>query len=410
MNRERIVASIIQGVVKIKSKSSFNLTTANMQDYPNPDLDKKYLLYLHIPFCKTFCSYCSFYKIKYDPVIVKNYFDALQADIKKVHKKGYKFQGVYIGGGTPTLAPELVAQTIDLLRSLFDIKEVSCEANPNIDNRIINLLKDRVDRLSIGVQSFQDTILVRSQRLEKYGNSNQIQENISKAIESFDIVNVDMIFNFYDQTEQDLFDDLQILKSLSPHQIAYYPLMNSRNSRIKKMYGGYSKLNELPFYKIIMNELENEYNQVGSWSYSKKRGRYFDEYVVNHDEYLGLGAGSFSYIDNVLYANTFNINEYITNINKHVSTIKLKNAYGRRDQLKYRLMLRLFANEFDKVGFNKEYGSNSTGLLAKELAFLKLVGAFNPNSYSLTQSGKYFAMVMMKEFYIGMNELRGKLQ
>jgi len=410
VNRERIVASIIQNVVKIKSKSSFNLITANMLDFPNPDLDKNYLLYLHIPFCKTFCSYCSFYKIKYESAIVKEYFTSLQADIKKAHKKGYKFQGVYIGGGTPTLAPELVAQTIDLLRSLFDIKEVSCEANPNIDNHVINLLKDKVDRLSIGVQSFQDTILVRSQRLEKYGNSSQIQKNISKAIDSFSIVNIDMIFNFYDQSKQDLLEDLQILKALSPHQIAYYPLMNSRNSRIKKMYGGYSKSNELPFYKVIMNELEDEYNQVGSWSYSKKKGKFFDEYVVNHDEYLGLGAGAFSYINNVLYANTFNINEYIANIKKQITTIKLKNGYGKKDQLKYRLMLRLFANEFDKVEFNKEYGSNSTGLLAKELAFLKLFGAFNPNSYSLTQSGKYFAMVMMKEFYIGMNELRGKLQ
>ncbi len=410
MNQEKIASSIIQNIVRIKSKSSFKLNAANLQDYPKPNLDKNYLLYLHMPFCKTFCSYCSFYKIKYNPTLVKSYFNSLNEDIKRAHKKGYKFQGVYIGGGTPTLAPEMVAQTIDLLRSLYDIKEVSCEANPNIDNHIIALLKDRVDRLSIGVQSFQDTILVRSQRLEKYGNSNKIQDNILKAIENFSIVNVDMIFNFYDQTKQDLLNDIKILKSLSPHQIAYYPLMNSQNTRIKEMYGGYSQQNELPFYKIIINELNKEYNQVGSWSFSKKEGKFFDEYVVNHDEYLGLGAGAFSYIDNVLYANTFNVDEYIANIQKQYSTIKLKKEYAQKDQIMYRLMLRLFSNDFDKESFNQHYGVKSTKLILKELTFLKLFNAFKPKSYSLTKSGRYYAMIMMKEFYIGMNELRAKLQ
>ncbi len=410
MNREKIAASIVQNIVRIKSKSSFKLATASLQDYPTPNLDKKYLLYLHVPFCKTFCSYCSFYKIKYEPNTVKNYFSSLQADIKKAHKKGYKFQGVYIGGGTPTLAPELVAQTIDLLKSLFDIKEVSCEGNPDIDGHIVDLLKDRVDRISIGVQSFQDSFLDKSQRLKKYGNSNEMQEKLSKVVENFSIVNFDMIFNFYDQTELELLDDLKIIKSLSPHQIAYYPLMNSKYSKIEKLYGGYSQKNELAYYNIIMNSLSGEYNQVGSWSYTKKGGEFFDEYVVNNDEYLGLGAGAFSYINNVLYANTFNVDEYNENIKKELSSIKLKKAYGHKDQLKYRLMLRLFANEFDKDRFNKEYGHNSTKLLSKELAFLKLFNAFNPNGYSLTRSGKYYAMVMMKEFYIGMNELRARLQ
>jgi len=410
MNREKFVASIIQNVVKIKSRSSFNLTAANVKDYPEPDLDKEYLLYLHIPFCKTFCSYCTFYKIKYEATVVKNYFASLQADIRKAHKKGYKFQGVYIGGGTPTLAPELLAETIDLLKSLFDIKEVSCEGNPDIDNHVVELLKDRVDRMSVGVQSFQNTFLDKSQRLKKYGDSNELQEKLSHVIENFKIVNFDMIFNFFDQTEQELLEDIKVIKKLSPHQIAYYPLMNSKYSKIEKLYGGYSQKNELAYYKIITDAFSEEYNQVGSWSFTKKGGKFFDEYVVNNDEYLGLGAGAFSYINNVLYANTFNVDEYNRKIAKQLSTIQLKKSYGYKDQLKYRLMLKLFANNFDPESFNQQYGSKSTKVLAFDLAFLKMVNTFTGNDYSLTQSGKYYAMVMMKEFYIGMNELRARLQ
>ena len=106
MFKEKIAARIIQTVVKNKSNSAFKLSPVELPDYPEPDVDKKYLLYLHIPFCKTFCSYCSFYKVSYKPKQVKAYFKALREDIKRAAAKGYHFQGVYIGGGTPTLAPD----------------------------------------------------------------------------------------------------------------------------------------------------------------------------------------------------------------------------------------------------------------------------------------------------------------
>ena len=410
MVREKLAARIIQGVVKNKSRSSFKLSPAQLDIYPEPEEGKKYLLYLHVPFCNTFCSYCTFYRVKYKEDAANKYFNSLRTDIKRAHEKGYDFQGVYIGGGTPTLVPDQVAETIDLLKSLYNIQEVSCEANPNIDDHIIDTLSGRVDRLSIGVQSFQNHLLDKSKRLEKYGESDEIRGKISKAIEAFSIVNVDMIFNFFNQTEEALLNDLQIVKDLSPHQIAYYPLMNSRYTTISKQFGGYSQKNELAYYKIIMKYLNQDYDQAGSWSFTKKGGKFFDEYVVNHDEYLGLGAGAFSYIDNVLYANTFDIVEYNQAIDNNQSTIELKNNYGIKDQLKYRFMLRLFSNEFNPTTFDKQYGDGSSKMLTKELAFLQLINSFNGNGHSLTDQGKYYALIMMKEFYIGMNELRAKLQ
>ena len=410
MFRNKIVPRFIEEVVRKKCKTSFDLTPSNIKDYPEPDPDKKYLLYFHVPFCESFCSFCSFFKIKYDPQTVKEYFTSLRIDIKKAYDKGYRFQGVYIGGGTPTLATDEVAQTIDLIKDLFDIKEVSCEANPNISDSTIETLKNRVDRLSIGVQSFEESLLVKSNRLEKYGKPGEMVDNISKAIDNFKIVSVDMIFNFYDQTEEMLLDDLRTLIDLSPDQIAYYPLMFSKHSNIKNGFGGYSKNNEFSFFEIIMNELNHDYKQVGSWSFTKKGEKFFDEYVINHDEYLGLGAGAFSYLNNTLYANTFNMKEYIENAKNGDSTIKLQKTYGEKDQLNYRLMLRLFADDFNPQDFKKDYGVNSIKTIAKELAFFKLVNAFKSNSYSLNKYGKYYAMVMMEEFYIEMNELRAKLQ
>ena len=132
--------------------------------------------------------------------------------------------------------------------------------------------------------------------------------------------------------------------------------------------------------------------------------------MINHDEYLGLGAGAFSYLNNTLYANTFNMKEYIANAKNGKSTIKLQKTYGEKDQLNYRLMLKLFADDFNPQDFKKDYGVNSINKISKELSFFKLVNAFKSNSYSLNKYGKYYAMVMMEEFYIEMNELRAKLQ
>ena len=90
----------------------------------------------------------------------KRYYEQLRKEMRLTAELGYNFSSVYIGGGTPTVLVDELAQTIDLARELFEIKEVSCETNPNhLTEEILGKLQGRVQRLSVGMQSFDDGLL-----------------------------------------------------------------------------------------------------------------------------------------------------------------------------------------------------------------------------------------------------------
>ena len=120
------------------------------------------------------------------------------------------------------------SQTIDLARELFGVDEVSCETNPNhLNPEIVDLLKDRVQRLSVGVQSFDDGLLKQMNRYEKFGSGASILESIRRAAPYFKSLNVDMIFNFPSQTPQILRDDIRAVIESGAQQVTFYPLMSS---------------------------------------------------------------------------------------------------------------------------------------------------------------------------------------
>ena len=141
---------------------------------------------------------------------------------------GYRFSSLYFGGGTPTVLPDELVETIDLANELFGIDEVSCETNPNhLTPEIIDLIKDRVQRLSVGVQSFDDGLLKQMNRYEKFGSGAQLLENIRNAAPFFLSLNVDMIFNFPSQTPEILRDDVRLVIESGAQQTTFYPLMTS---------------------------------------------------------------------------------------------------------------------------------------------------------------------------------------
>ena len=113
-----------------------------------------------------------------------------------------------------------LAKTLELAKKLFpSIKEVSVETDPQImGDPQIHMLEGLVDRMSIGVQSFDDGILKMTER-DKFGTGQEVFENIAKAQELFPICNVDMIFGFRGQTDEILHRDLETLLKLSPRQI-----------------------------------------------------------------------------------------------------------------------------------------------------------------------------------------------
>lgn len=404
---KHLMIKTIEKYARYKIDKNLNLVYKDDLIYPKPEKNKNYLLYLHIPFCKVFCPYCSFHKYSFDEKKAREYFETLRKEIRLAKEKGFCFSSVYIGGGTPTILPDELAKTIDLVRELFDIKELSCEADPDISDELIALLKDRVDRLSVGIQSLDDKRLQQTKRCDKFGTVDEQITNIKKLIENFKIVNCDLIFNFPDQTPQELREDIKKLKELSPPQISMYPLMYSPSVRkdIEKNMGKVENTKEFELYKVILDELGQDYVQNTCWAFSKKGITLIDEYVVDHIEYLGLGSGAFGFIDGTLYINTFALDEYKQRVDGgEFSTARYK-TYSKKEILNYRLMVDMFGFEFSMENLIQKYGKDAKLKLALELFLLKLF-KITDKDYKLTTFGKYIFLILMKEFYIGMDYVR----
>ena len=77
---------------------------------PSCNNEKQRLLYIHIPFCEELCPYCSFHRITFEETLTKRYFGALRREIKIYREKGYQFKGIYVGGGTPTVLIDELAE------------------------------------------------------------------------------------------------------------------------------------------------------------------------------------------------------------------------------------------------------------------------------------------------------------
>ncbi|MHB8088455.1 MAG: radical SAM protein, partial [Anaerolineaceae bacterium] len=213
---ERLLTAVL------KSQTRLVLTSNPNEDLtlPPPVSRHNYTLYMHVPFCESLCPYCSFNRFLYEGKKAVDYFAALREEMRMVANLGYDFKTLYIGGGTPTINIEELVKTIDLARELFDIHEVSCETNPNhLVPEYVEQLKDRVQRLSVGVQSFNTDLLQQMNRLEKFGDGEKILERIRYAAPYFESLNVDMIFNFPNQTLEMLNADLDVILSSGAQQV-----------------------------------------------------------------------------------------------------------------------------------------------------------------------------------------------
>lgn len=360
-------------------------------------LDKKpRLLYIHIPFCVTLCPYCSFHKFKFHEQSGLNYFKLLHEEIKMVHALGYKFDSIYFGGGTTTILPKQLAQTIDLANSLFDIKEISCESTPkHLDDLQMFGLEDKIDRLSIGIQSFNDKYLKQIGRYHKFGSGDEQYNKVKSILDNFPIVNIDIIYNYPDQTTTELNKDIDKILELRPSQVTFYPLMYSPGIKenLTQKWGELDPQKEEELYSIINERMKKFYIQRSSWAWSLKGDEIIDEYVIERSEYIGIGSGAFSFLNDTLYANTFSLPKYQEMITNNQLPITHSVSFPKRAIKQYRMMIELFG-----LHSSKEH-------LYIEESYLKLIGIYNQDGTINTQ-GKYLFSVMMKEFYNGMDYIR----
>ena len=387
--------------------------SAGMAGLPQPDTGRRYLLYLHIPFCVTLCPFCSFHRVRFKEERARHYFAALEREIALAADAGFRFSEVYFGGGTPTVLPDQLFALIRKLRDDYAVRQVSAETNPDdIRDAVLDKIAGAgINRLSVGVQSFDDALLRQMQRYEKYGSGDVISKRLRNAQHRFDTLNVDMIFNLPSQSAASLLRDLRILTDeVGATQVSWYPLMTAPSTRksMEQSMGRSDFAREREFYEMISEHmLGRGYVRSTAWCFSRGQAL-IDEYITDNDEYLGLGSGAFSYIDGSVFGSTFSINHYLERIGAGKSGITRVQKLGRSDQRRYWLLMNLFAGSIRYSEIPRPYRA----ALRAEIAGLRLIGAARRDGecLKLTERGYYLWVVLMGEFFTGVNEFRERMR
>ncbi len=418
MLSERMLSSVVRHM----NKRYLDLKPTSETILPAPQPGRAYMLYLHVPFCERLCPYCSFNRFPFSEERAKPYFDSVRTEMRMLEDLGYDFEALYVGGGTPTIMIDELAETIGLARELFSIKDVSSETNPNhLVPEYLEQLSQIVQRLSVGVQSFDDGLLKQMDRYEKYGSAEQILERLQSVEGMFKTLNVDMIFNLPAQTEEMLLHDVEMLKQARCTQTTFYPLMASPSVErsLKATMGEVSYGRERRFYEIIDHALTDvdpitgkaPFAHGSAWTFSSTTGGMIDEYVVDYEEYPAIGSGGLTYLDGSLYVNTFSLSEYGEAIGAGHMSIMGKTSFTKSDRMRYRFMMSLFGLRLDKREWERDFGCTVAGGLPVENAFMKMNGAYDvddDDEITLTPKGRYLMVAMMRQFFIGVNGVRDR--
>ncbi len=403
----------ITSALRVLNRHYLAQAPCSLNSLPGPQPGRTYVLYAHVPFCERLCLYCSFNRFLFREDRARAYFKHLRSEMHMVADLGYDFPSLYIGGGTPTILLDELTKTIDLARSLFSIKEVSCETSPNhLGPELVEALTKRVQRLSVGVQSFDDRLLGQMDRLDKYGEGDELFEKVWSVAGEFDSLNVDMIFNFPSQTEKMLLADIEMLRATGANQTTFYPLMASPKTRheLAAAVGRIDYTREAYYHQLIADKLTPDFTPTSAWTYSRDVDSMIDEYIVDFGEYVGIGSGALSFLGNRIYGNTFSLREYGEAITDgRMSVQKCGKPYGKTAQMRYRFVTDLFGLRLDKARFRRDFGISAERGLFAELTFMRMVGGIatdTPEEITLTEKGRYLLMVMMRETLATSNDHR----
>ena len=271
-------------------------------------------VYIHIPFCKNICSYCSFCKMYYNKGQVKDYLEALDKEISDSYK-GEEIYTIYIGGGTPS------DLSLDELEMLFKVigrfilaenYEFTFECNISVSLEKLKLLKKYgVNRLSFGIEKLYDKFL---KIINRFHTKEEIRDKINfcRSI-GFTNINGDLMYAFKGESLDEVRDDISFILSLNLEHISTYSLIIERHTKL--YLKGFTNCDEeldSEMYFMIHDILKingYEHYEVSNFAKSGFRSRHNLTYWLN-EEYYGFGLSASGYIDEVRYTNTGSISKY----------------------------------------------------------------------------------------------------
>jgi len=283
-------------------------------------------LYVHVPFCKTKCPYCNFYSVT-DLSLIEEWLSGILQEIEFYKDTFNTFDTLYLGGGTPTvLSNAVLTGLFQKLRRKFSFKdnaEITVEANPDdVTLEKLELLKALgVNRLSIGVQSFNDEELTFLKRRHSLKGAEKALSRVKEV--GFKNFGIDLIYGLPGQTVASWMASLQKALTFKPAHLSCYQLTPEKSTPFGKMkdQGKFKVCSEKQgrdFFLTTSKFLERNgfvHYEISNFSRGRRyRSRHNCKYW-HHIPYLGLGPGAHSFQGRTRWWNVKSVKDYCDKIN-----------------------------------------------------------------------------------------------
>ncbi|AZU63387.1 radical SAM family heme chaperone HemW [Neobacillus mesonae] len=342
--------------------------------------------YLHIPFCEHICYYCDFNKVFLKGQPVDDYITALDREMKLTLEEApaAELETIFVGGGTPTsLNERQLERFCDSINTNLPKAanlEFTFEANPgDLSKEKLQILRNAgVNRISLGVQTFNDELLTKIGRVHKAKDVYQTIDKIKSL--GFENISIDLIYSLPTQTLGDFKASLSEAFSLElPHYSAYSLIIEP-----KTVFYNLLKKGKLPtpgedlearMYEVVMEEMEkhglNQY-EISNFAKPGYESRHNLTYWEN-EYYFGFGAGAHSYVNGYRRSNIGPLKKYIDSLNNGELPILDNHQVTLTEQMEEEMFLGLRKTSGVQISkFAQKYGRGPFEIFEKELNELLL--------------------------------------
>ncbi|MBR0605768.1 oxygen-independent coproporphyrinogen III oxidase [Bacillus safensis] len=371
--------------------------------------------YIHIPFCEHICHYCDFNKFFIKTQPVDEYLAALEKEMQHtIEQKGeQELKTIFIGGGTPTSLT--VSQLDKLMNSIHSVLkptknliEFAVEANPDeLSLEKLHVLKAAgVNRLSFGVQTFEDDLL------KKIGRVHQKKDVLTsferaRAV-GFDNISLDLMFGLPHQEKHHVMNSLETAFSLgAEHYSVYSLIVEPKTVFYNLMQKGKLHLppqeREAEMYELVMDEMERhglKQYEISNYAKPGFESQHNLTYWSNED-YFGFGAGAHGYVDGIRNVNAGPVKHYLELIDQTGFPYKETHQVTRAEQIEEEMFLGLRKIEGVKsADFQAKYGAAPEALFSTVLEDLEEKGLIvkDDKGIRLTRKGKLLGNEVFQAF------------
>lgn len=354
-------------------------------------------VYVHIPFCRSICIHCPYNKMVFRNESYDSYRKALDRELTYYLEQTDipLIETLYFGGGTPSMVPEVIQQVISLTKFKFaEEMEIGVEVHPRdaTIERLEQFKRYGVNRISLGIETFQDALL---RKLGRGYTGQQAEQAIHNAKEvGFECVDVNIIYGIPGQEIQDQLEDVKRCIALGVDHLSAYPLITFEHTRLGKLvregkFKEYNQIKRARTQKEIAKVcLAHGFKRTSVWSFTKDNASAYT--TVTRESYIGFGAGAGSKVDGEFWFKTFSVAEY-NKLTKPRPAIRLKTTEKFR-RLHW-LYWQIYTTRIDTQKYKQVFHRDLIKDFRLLLAVMKLLGWIKKEGsvFKFTEKGTRWA-------------------